>query len=384
MKALTDYIHRQRAEGGHLLLARSDRPARGYVGSYQHEAQDARRFADWGFDFLKYDWCSYGNVAGGTSLAAPAKALRLMWGELQEANRDIVFNLCQYGMGDVWKWGRPPAATVGGPPATWASPRRHPDAVFRDGFDLYAERSCTSSAAPAAGTIPTTCCWADLAAAARTPHAQRAVHPRHVLVAGGRPADLQRRHDAPGRLHPESALQRRGHRRRPGPAGQAGPRVAKTGGLEVWARDLEDGSKAVGLFNRGETERPSLRSGQTWASKANSWSATSGGRKTWASSRTSSPSRWAATAPRWCGSCPSSEMRPDPRSGDARAVRRASRMRQPSGGHHGFAAVPTGQRSPCTAPWPVITARPMAKAAVAQGVATSGSSSLASVKRLAQ
>ena len=59
----------------------------------------------WGFDFLKYDWCSYGEVAGGTSLDELQKPYRLMWNELQKLDRDIVFNLCQYGMGDVWKWG---------------------------------------------------------------------------------------------------------------------------------------------------------------------------------------------------------------------------------------------------------------------------------------
>ena len=61
--------------------------------------------------------------AGGTTLDKLQKPYRLMWGELQKLDRDIVFNLCQYGMGDVWKWGGEVAATAGAPPATWAGRR---------------------------------------------------------------------------------------------------------------------------------------------------------------------------------------------------------------------------------------------------------------------
>ena len=77
----------------------------GYVGAYQHEAADVRRFAEWGFDFLKYDWCSYGDVAGGNDLAHLKKPYQVIAAELKKQDRDIVLNLCQYGMGQVWKWG---------------------------------------------------------------------------------------------------------------------------------------------------------------------------------------------------------------------------------------------------------------------------------------
>ena len=77
----------------------------GYVGAYRHEAADARQFAQWGFDFLKYDWCSYGGVAGGSDLAHLKKPYQVIAAELKKQDRDIVLNLCQYGMGEVWKWG---------------------------------------------------------------------------------------------------------------------------------------------------------------------------------------------------------------------------------------------------------------------------------------
>lgn len=104
MKALTDYIHAKGLKAG-LYTSPGPLTCAGFEGSYQHEAQDARTFAEWGFDFLKYDWCSYRRVAGGKEHEAYVKPYKLMWDELQKLDRDVIFNLCQYGMDDVWKWG---------------------------------------------------------------------------------------------------------------------------------------------------------------------------------------------------------------------------------------------------------------------------------------
>ncbi|MGH7996410.1 MAG: glycoside hydrolase family 27 protein, partial [Opitutaceae bacterium] len=110
MKALTDYIHARGLKAG-IYSSPGPWTCAGFTGSYEHEEQDARQFAAWGFDFLKYDWCSYnGIVKGDTSLAARQKPYRLMGGLLKQMPRDVVFNLCQYGAANVWEWG----AEVGG------------------------------------------------------------------------------------------------------------------------------------------------------------------------------------------------------------------------------------------------------------------------------
>jgi alpha-galactosidase len=110
MKGLADYIHAKGLKAG-LYTSPGPLTCAGFAGSYQHEEQDARQFAAWGYDFLKYDWCTYAQVAGKKpDLAALQKPYRLMGKMLQEQPRDIVLNLCQYGMGDVSKWG----AEVGG------------------------------------------------------------------------------------------------------------------------------------------------------------------------------------------------------------------------------------------------------------------------------
>ena len=56
MKAMTDYIHAKGLKAGTYIGPGPMTCAR-YEGSYQHERQDAKRFAEWGFDFLKYEWC---------------------------------------------------------------------------------------------------------------------------------------------------------------------------------------------------------------------------------------------------------------------------------------------------------------------------------------
>jgi alpha-galactosidase len=106
---MVDYIHSKGLRAG-LYTSPGPWTCAGYVGSYEHESIDARQFAEWGFDFLKYDWCSYGQVAGGKSLEHLQRPYKKMGDILKEQSRDIVYNLCQYGMGDVWTWG----AEVGG------------------------------------------------------------------------------------------------------------------------------------------------------------------------------------------------------------------------------------------------------------------------------
>ena len=110
MKAMTDFIHARGLKAG-IYTSPGPTTCAGFGGAYGHEAQDARQFADWGFDFLKYDWCSYGGVVkGDKSLETLQKPYRLMGGLLKQQSRDVVFNLCQYGIGNVWEWG----AEVGG------------------------------------------------------------------------------------------------------------------------------------------------------------------------------------------------------------------------------------------------------------------------------
>jgi alpha-galactosidase len=104
MKGLADFIHSKGLKAG-LYTSPGPWTCAGFVGAYKHEEADARKFAEWGFDFLKYDWCSYVPEKVGSPLERFKKPYQQMHDELQKLDRDIVFNLCQYGMGNVWTWG---------------------------------------------------------------------------------------------------------------------------------------------------------------------------------------------------------------------------------------------------------------------------------------
>ena len=104
MKHLADYAH---AKGFKIGLYSSPGPftCGRCEGSWKHEWQDAKTYADWGYDYLKYDWCGYGTVAIGEGNNKWTLPYRLMGEALRAQRRDIVFSLCQYGMGDVSTWG---------------------------------------------------------------------------------------------------------------------------------------------------------------------------------------------------------------------------------------------------------------------------------------
>jgi alpha-galactosidase len=119
MKGMADYIHNLGLKAG-LYSSPGPWTCGGCTGSWQHEQQDAAQYAAWGFDYLKYDWCSYGGIASGkmtnvmtvplwgqmaTNEASAISPYKVMGNSLREQKRDIVFSLCQYGDWAVWKWG---------------------------------------------------------------------------------------------------------------------------------------------------------------------------------------------------------------------------------------------------------------------------------------
>lgn len=113
MKALADYVHSKGLKFG-IYSSPGEKTCGGYTGSFGHEAQDARLFANWGVDYLKYDLCSFRRHMDGKSEAEQTAmmkaAYRLMRQQLDATGRPIVYALCNYGWGRVWEWG----AEVGG------------------------------------------------------------------------------------------------------------------------------------------------------------------------------------------------------------------------------------------------------------------------------
>jgi alpha-galactosidase len=101
MKGLADYVHSKGLKIG-IYSSPGPKTCAGYEGSYGHEEQDARRYAAWGMDYLKYDWCSAGKLYSPDQMRA---VFQKMGAALQATRRPIVYSICQYGLADVWTWG---------------------------------------------------------------------------------------------------------------------------------------------------------------------------------------------------------------------------------------------------------------------------------------
>jgi alpha-galactosidase len=259
MRGLTDYIHSKGLKAG-IYTSPGPLTCAGHIGAWNHEAQEVQRFAEWGFDFLKYDWCSYSGVAKDKSLPELQKPYRLISDLLKRQKRDIVLNLCQYGMGKVWEWGRQvggnswrTAGDLGGTFEGIAT------ALFRDGFEVYADNELHRYGGPGAWNDPDYLLLGYLSnwkgqtvPTPLTPNEQYTHVSLWALVAAPLifSGDITRVDDFTLSLLTNDEVIDVDQ----DPSGRPGRRVWKSGSLEVWSRDLEDGSTAVGLFNRGEGE----------------------------------------------------------------------------------------------------------------------------------
>jgi len=100
MKALAEYVHSKGLKIG-IYSSPGPRTCGEYPASYGHEEQDAKTFAAWGIDYLKYDWCSAGNIYKNDALQP---VYQKMGDALHTSGRAIAYSLCEYGMGGVEKW----------------------------------------------------------------------------------------------------------------------------------------------------------------------------------------------------------------------------------------------------------------------------------------
>ena len=258
MKALTDYIHSKGLKAG-IYSSPGPLTCGGHVGSFGYEEQDAKRFADWGFDLLKYDQCSY-QPADPNSLADLQKPYKLMGDILRKQDRDIVLNICQYGLGNVWEWGK----EVGG--HSWRTARdlgrgyqSIPMALFRDSFDVFALNKLHNYGGPGGWNDPDYLLLGDLSfrrgelvPTPLTPNEQYMHFSFWCIVAAPLflSGDITHLNEFTLSLLTNNEMIDVNQ----DPLGKPGRRVAMNDECEVWVRELEDGSKAVGLFNRSEIE----------------------------------------------------------------------------------------------------------------------------------
>lgn len=106
MRALADYVHSKGLKLG-IYSDAAQLTCAGYTASYGFEEQDARTFASWGIDYLKYDYCN-----APADSAEAHRRYRAMADALDRSGRDIVLGICEWGSNSPERWARQAGGSV--------------------------------------------------------------------------------------------------------------------------------------------------------------------------------------------------------------------------------------------------------------------------------
>ena len=98
MKAFADYVHSKGLKFG-IYNCAGTKTCAGYPGTHVYEYQDARLYASWGVDYLKFDWCNTDSINARDAYTTMSRAIRA-------AGRPMIFSLCEWGNHQPWLWAK--------------------------------------------------------------------------------------------------------------------------------------------------------------------------------------------------------------------------------------------------------------------------------------
>jgi alpha-galactosidase len=247
IKALADYVHSKGLKFG-LYSDAGVKTCGGRPGSQGHEYQDALQYARWGIDYLKYDWCSTGKRNAQEAYSTMSNALLA-------TGRPIVFSMCEWGTADPWLWANGIGnlwRTTGDISDHFSSNKKWPngDCCELGMLEILDKQvGLESFAGPGHWNDPD---MLEVGNGGMTIPEYRAHFSFWALLAAPLIAGNDVRSMTPEikeiLTNPEVIAVNQDK------LGREGHRVAKNGDLEVWAKSLSDGSRAVILFNRGAAE----------------------------------------------------------------------------------------------------------------------------------
>jgi alpha-galactosidase len=238
IKALADYVHSKGLKFG-IYSDAGTKTCAGRPGSWGYEYQDARQYAAWGVDYLKYDWCNNG---GQNSEAAYTR----MSDALAKSGRPIVFSLCEWGSTKPWLWAKNIGnlwRSTGDIQDCWECKKEWGGLGFVQIIDLMA--GLESYGGPGHWNDPD---MLEVGNGGMTDSEYRAHFSLWALLAAPLMAgnDIAKMSDATK----EILLNKEVIAIDQDSAGIEGRRVRKDGDFEIWEKQLHDGGRAVALLNR--------------------------------------------------------------------------------------------------------------------------------------
>jgi alpha-galactosidase len=243
IKALADYVHGLGLKFG-IYSDAGSKTCAGRPGGLGHEYQDALQYAAWGVDYLKYDWCNTTSQDAQASYANIRNALTA-------SGRPIVLSICEWGTAKPWLWGKAVGGnlwrTTGDINDKWETKKKEPLGML-DILDL--QEGLESFAGPGHWNDPD---MLEVGNGGMTTPEYQAHFSLWSILAAPLMAGNDLRNMTPeirSILTNKEVLAVNQD-----PLGIEGRRVRKEGELEIWARPLQDGSRAVVLLNRGAGEK---------------------------------------------------------------------------------------------------------------------------------
>ena len=240
IKKLADYVHSKGLKFG-IYSDAGEKTCGGRPGSRGFEFQDARQYAAWGVDYLKYDWCNVGTQDAASSYLTMSQAL-------QATGRPIIFSLCEWGNSKPWLW----AQNIGNLWRTTGDIYDHWEGKSSNGYSigvmniLDMEAGLEAYAGPGHWNDPD---MLEVGNGGMTDSEYRAHFGLWAMLA----APLIAGNDLSAMTDETKAIlmNKEVIAVDQDPLGVEASRVAKDGDTEVWARPIKGGGRAVALLNRG-------------------------------------------------------------------------------------------------------------------------------------
>lgn len=232
IKALADYVHSRGLKLG-IYSSAGTKTCQGYPASLDHEVEDAKKFAEWGVDYLKYDNCyNQGRDA--------VERYRKMSQALDAAGRPLVFSICEWGRNRPWLW----APEIGNLWRTTGDIRNSWESVM---YILDQQVGLSKYACPGAWNDPD---MLQVGNGGMTTTEDRAHFSLWCILAAPLLAGNDLRHMT--EVTREILTNEEVIAVDQDPAGIQGYKIRDEGDHEVWVKPLENGDYAVALLNRGE------------------------------------------------------------------------------------------------------------------------------------
>ena len=244
MKALADYVHSKDLKFG-LYSDAGTGTCQNRPGGRGYEFQDARQYAAWGVDYLKYDWCNHSTQNAQASYS-------IMRDALLKSGRPIVFSLCEWGSNQPWLWAKDVGnlwRTTGDIVDKWDTHAKQDGLGVIQILDLQA--GLESFAGPGHWNDPD---MLEVGNKGMSLTEYRAHFSMWCLLSAPLLAgnDLRSMNDDIRAILTNKDVIAIDQDK----LGRQGRRVRTAAGLDLWAKQLADGGRAVALLNRTEAPAP--------------------------------------------------------------------------------------------------------------------------------